>query len=849
MMLPPPILATKSPIASRHSHDAFLQQRGGLHAVYEEYCNHLMLTQRRSGGRVAYRRFPEDDGGVGPQPVYAAMDDNKIDLSLSREYAARQEQEHSALHAARLNAQLHTLRSALTQSHHSQQHQQPRSPTVSQHRYPVDDASSGARGGSPQIAAAAAGGRTNRTNSVASATELMELFRTDQLNPDTSPSSPPPGLVRAESHHSHHVQPTHRVHVVPPLLASNSSSSTTQGGGCVLGSTGASSDGSAIPPASLRSKSTTSPLPHHLGRRRSSGTNPAGLPVRQQRRPPLKSFARQRIGQILADIVIACASISEGAQLENIEDLLSDVPVLVLSQPSNDEGGSRDSSSRGRGGGVVNGKLSPLGTSHAEDHISGTNIQHMVRTARSFFHPDRHRGHERNLSDGDDSTAPPFLNFDVVNSAEDLTMFEDEASEWGSGSREQPQHPQQHHHHRRHHHTPSGGVGNQLPHANHHSQQQKKKHPRSNFDVVNSAEDLTMFEDEASEWGSGSREQPQHPQQHHHHRRHHHTPSGGVGNQLPHANHHSQQQGGHSNASSPNNHCGAQQQPYQQQHHYSLPPAASSHSALLSPHGNSTSHRQLMAGLSLPHQRSTSAVGAHRSLVRQVGDHPHSPNSSVLFRPALSFTSVESPRSRRPPSGSPQGLHFSLSPPPTVSYSVDETRLHTFLDSLRKIAGLVSEQRVSAGEFTEFGLRYTVPGVFSMLGSLAPTPQHNALFVPPALSAFFHDAITLPAPMEPLRHVDPFGLPPMSPSQEALDHMAGAVAGASNGQVSRMSSFRAAAASPTAESIAIVENGHQRIVTLSEFPIFLAAVKKALMDVDIATGKVYNLCEHFDRSI
>nr|ACI15998.1 hypothetical protein [Bodo saltans] len=779
MMLPPPILATKSPIASRHSHDAFLQQRGGLHAVYEEYCNHLMLTQRRSGGRVAYRRFPEDDGGVGPQPVYAAMDDNKIDLSLSREYAARQEQEHSALHAARLNAQLHTLRSALTQSHHSQQHQQPRSPTVSQHRYPVDDASSGARGGSPQIAAAAAGGRTNRTNSVASATELMELFRTDQLNPDTSPSSPPPGLVRAESHHSHHVQPTHRVHVVPPLLASNSSSSTTQGGGCVLGSAGASSDGSAIPPASLRSKSTTSPLPHHLGRRRSSGTNPAGLPVRQQRRPPLKSFARQRIGQILADIVIACASISEGAQLENIEDLLSDMPVLVLSQPSNDEGGSRDSSSRGRGGGVVNGKLSPLGTSHAEDHISGTNIQHMVRTARSFFHPDRHRGHERNLSDGDDSTAPPFLNFDVVNSAEDLTMFEDEASEWGSGSREQPQHPQQHHHHRRHHHTPSGGVGNQLPHANHHSQQQ----------------------------------------------------------------------GGHSNASSPNNHCGAQQQPYQQQHHYSLPPAASSHSALLSPHGNSTSHRQLMAGLSLPHQRSTSAVGAHRSLVRQVGDHPHSPNSSVLFRPALSFTSVESPRSRRPPSGSPQGLHFSLSPPPTVSYSVDETRLHTFLDSLRKIAGLVSEQRVSAGEFTEFGLRYTVPGVFSMLGSLAPTPQHNALFVPPALSAFFHDAITLPAPMEPLRHVDPFGLPPMSPSQEALDHMAGAVAGASNGQVSRMSSFRAAAASPTAESIAIVENGHQRIVTLSEFPIFLAAVKKALMDVDIATGKVYNLCEHFDRSI
>jgi hypothetical protein len=761
-MLPDAIHATRSPVALRPSHDAFLQQRGGLHQVYEGYRNHLMLAQRRSGSRVLYRGAPVKDIDVPPLPVYSAIEDDANEVAIQNELAARQEEEHGALHAARLCAQLHTLRNALTQSNNTQQQQQS-SPTVSHHRSPVDDGASGARVGSPQ--SAAMGGRTNRTNSVASATELMELFRTDQLNPDAAPA----GLVRAEPYVAPHHP--HRVHVVvPPLLTSTSSSSTTQGG-CPLG--GASSDCSAIPPASLRSKSTTSPMPHYAGRRRSSGTIPA-LPARSHRRPPLSSFARRRIGQLLADVVIACASISEGARLENVEDLLCDVPVLVLSQPSIEDGGS--SSSRGRAGGVgtvascgINGKFSPLGAAdddHGAAATAASNIQHMVKTARSFFHPsvhDRHRGHERNLSEGDESSAPPFLNFDVVNSAEDLTMFEDEYSEWGSGSREQPQ--MQHHVNRRQQNL-SGGY--QVPHSHH---QSHAGSPSSN------------------------------PQQ------------------------------------------------QQQQQHYSLPPAAnSSHHSLLSPQGNSTSHRQLMAGLSMYHPRSMSTAG-HRSFVRQVGDHPHSPNSSVLFRPALSFTSVESPRNRRPPSGSPQGLHFSLSPPPGVSYTVDESRLHVFLKSLHDIAGLVSDKRVSPREFTEFGLRYTVPGVFSMLGSLAPTPQHGALFVPPALSGLFHDAIFLPAPTVEPRQTDPFGLPPKPQSQEALDHMSGAIAGASNGQVSRMSSFRATAASPTAESIPIVENGHQRIVTLNEFPIFLAAVKKTLIDVDSATGKVYNLCELFESTV
>jgi hypothetical protein len=705
-------------------HD-FLTKRGAVRSIYEAYRNNLMIANRRSGRRVMYlsgdgHAKDTDDCFPPFQPVYASHGEpTEEEKALCGTYEA----DCASLHAAQLCTRLHTVRAAL---------KSPSRGTA------VDE--SGGRSGSPPISLGV--GRANRTNSVASTTELMELFRSDQLNPksvgaDASSTATP----------SVPLSSTNVVHVVPSVHVVS---------------------GVAPPALSHRVRLTSSPLPPPCsnlggGRRRSTSSNGINLPTGKHKRP-LSTFAKQRLGQMLADIIISCAAISEGAQLENVEDVVTEPPVLVLSTP-NDEGSS-SSRTRTTSGGPA-GKHSPC-QSGFEEQIQA-NFQRIVRSSKSFvaappgaggaFMP---RGQERNLSDGEES-APPFLNFDIVNSAEDLTAFEDDGSEWGSGSRD--------------------AVHQQVLH-----QQARKYHAPA----------------------------------------HHHA----VGHQQHGSS------GSHS-ASSPNN-------GYSSSH--ALPPAYSSGSLL---HSNSTSNRHLQ----IPHNSGkgkpeSGAPRAHGG-PRLGGDQPRSPSSSILFRPALSFTSVESPRSRRPPSASPQGFIYSASPHPSSIYTVDEGRLQVFLQSLHDVKEMVSSESVDAKEFTDLGLRYIVPGVFyaSPSTSMAPTPFQGAMVMPPALTGFLQDALSLPPPMDNhgQRRTDPLGsMVPRTSSIEGLDAIAGAGAGsATAGQVSRMSSFRAATASPTAESVCIVENGHQRVVTLKEFPIFLAAVNKTLMDVDQATGNAYNLSEQF----
>lgn len=229
---------------------------------------------------------------------------------------------------------------------------------------------------------------------------------------------------------------------------------------------------------------------------------------------------------------------------------------------------------------------------------------------------------------------------------------------------------------------------------------------------------------------------------------------------------------------------------------------------------------------------------------------PKSPNSS-MFKPALSFTSVESPRFFYPSAFSPQTHHHPSSHAPqtnaTTTYIVDINRVTEFIESMKSLLLL----SLTPEEFLDLNLKFAIPGI-----SVMTSPANFALHSDPVSrlpsGVESSQLLSVASIQSPMRKSPQDRSSLGSTTQPQLPPKSGSVEGVDTARVSRMNSLsmkHVGMSSPTesghTHSLQILDEGLRKTVTLTEFPVFLKLVLKTLKEVDMETGGRMQLADKF----